>query len=463
MHPLLYEAFARVWLAESGARSLADVPDAALDRLAAAGFDHLWLMGVWTIGTIGPNIARQHEGVGKDLDVMLPGWTSTDVVGSPYAIARYAVDPTLGGDAALATLRTRLASRGIRLILDFVPNHTARDHHWVHDSPELYVHEADGTIACGKDPYFPAWTDTAQLDHRVTGTRERLIATLLEIADRADGVRCDMSMLVLPDIFARTWAHLPPAPHQPHATGEFWADAIHAVRTQHPDWVFLAEAYWELEGRLQRLGFDFTYDKALYDRLVHGDAAAIRAHLALDPEYQARSVRFLENHDEPRIAHELSPARRAAALVIAMTVPGMRFIHDGQIEGRQIRTSVHLGKRVPETPEPAAIALHGTLFELLRLPALREGTFRPLAATGSIVAHRWEHRLGSVIVVVNYGDAEAGAAFPVELHGIEGRSVVLHDRMSSIDYLRDGTELVDPARGLFVKLAPWQAHVLEVG
>ena len=462
MHPLLYEAFARVWLAESGARSLADIPDAALDRLATAGFDQLWLMGVWTIGTIGPEISRHHEGVGKDLDVMLPGWTATDVVGSPYAIARYEVDPALGGDAALATLRTRLAARGIRLILDFVPNHTARDHHWVDDSPELYVHESDGTIACGKDPYFPAWTDTAQLDHRVTCTRERLIATLLEIADRADGVRCDMSMLVLPEIFSRTWAHVPPAPHQPLATGEFWAAAIHAVRAGHPEFTFLAEAFWELEGRLQRLGFDFTYDKAFYDRLIHGDAAAIRDRLALDPEYQMRSVRFVENHDEPRIAQELSPARCAAALVIAMTVPGMRFIHDGQIEGRRIRTSVHLGKRVAETPEPAAIALHTTLFELLGLPALREGAFRLLSATGSIVAHRWEHRHGSVVIAVNYGDAEAAGAFPVELHGIEDRIVVLHDRMSGMDYARDGSELVDPARGLFVRLAPWQAHIFEV-
>ncbi|MEO7092997.1 MAG: alpha-amylase, partial [Polyangiales bacterium] len=263
-------------------------------------------------------------------------------------------------------------------------------------------------------------------------------------------------------IFARTWAHLPPSPQQPLATGEFWAAAIHAVRTRYPDFAFVAEAYWELEGRLQRLGFDFTYDKALYDRLLHGDAAAIRAHLGADLEYQARSVRFVENHDEPRIAHELEPARRAAALVIAMTVPGMRFVHDGQVEGRRVRTSVHLGKRVPEAVEPGALAIHATLFEVLRLPALRQGAFRVLAGSGSVIAHRWEHPHGSVVVAVNYSGDEAFAQFPVELHGIEGRSVMLQDRMSSVEYARDGTELVDPARGLFVKLAPWQAHVFVV-
>ncbi len=461
-HPLLYEVFARIWVAETGARSLAAIPDAELDRLAAAGFDHLWLMGVWTIGTIGPDIAREHEGVVRDLDALYPGWTPSDVVGSPYAIAGYTVDPSLGGDAALAELRTRLATRGIRLILDFVPNHTARDHHWVRESPEVFVHEADGAIACGKDPYFPPWTDTSQLDHRLACTHELLVTTLLSIAGRCDGVRCDMSMLVLGDIFERTWHHLPPSPAQPRATREFWPTAIDAVRARDPGFTFIAEAYWELEARLQRLGFDFTYDKALYDLLLHGGADAVRDHLAEDPEYQVRSVRFVENHDEPRIAHELPPPQRAAALVIAMTIPGMRFVHDGQIEGRWIRTAIHLGKRIGETPDPASLALHHTLFELLKLPALREGAFRLLHSSGSVVAYRWEHAAGSVVIAVNYSAVEAHDQIVIELHGIDGREIVLRDWMTGIEYVRDGAALVDPERGLYVGLAPWQAHVFEL-
>ncbi len=461
-HPLLYEVFARIWVAETGARSLAAIPDAELDRLADAGFDHLWLMGVWTIGQIGPAIARAHEGVGRDLDVLYPGWKPGDVVGSPYAVAGYTVDPSLGGDAALAELRTRLAARGIRLILDFVPNHTARDHHWIREAPQVFVHEGNGAVACGKDPYFPSWTDTAQLDLRLACTHELLTATLLSIAERCDGVRCDMSMLVLADIFERTWQHLPPSPAQPRATGELWPSAIDAVRARHPGFTLIAEAYWSLEARLQRLGFDFTYDKALYDLLLHANAGALRHHLTEDLEYQVRSVRFVENHDEPRIAHELSSVQRTAALVIAMTIPGMRFVHDGQIEGRKVRTAIHLGKRVAEAPDPASFALHAALFDVLRLPALREGAFRLLRSSGPVVAYRWEHPAGSVVIAVNYSATEVHDQIVIELHGIEGRSVVLRDRMTGIEYARDGTSLVDPARGLYVGLAPWQAHVFEL-
>lgn len=467
MPPLLYEVFARVWVAEASERAgtrltLATLPDAELDRLSAAGFDHLWLMGVWTTGTIGPAIARDHDGVQRDLDVMYPGWAPSDIVGSPYAIARYEVDPGLGGDRGLALLRARLAERGIRLILDFVPNHTARDHHWIREAPEVFVHHADGEIACGKDPYFPPWTDTAQLDHRLACTHERLIATLLAIAERCDGVRCDMSMLVLGDIFERTWRELPPAPAQPRAPREFWVAALDTVRARHPDFMFLAEAYWGLEPRLQRLGFDFTYDKTLYDLLLHGDAPALRTHLGADLEYQARSARFVENHDEPRISALVSEPQRSAMLVIAMTVPGMRFFHDGQIEGRRIRTPIHLGKRLGEVPDPVSVELHGRVLDLLRLPALRDGEFRLLATSGTLVAYRWEHARGSVVIVVNFAPHDAEGSLVVDLHGIDGRELVLVDRMTGTEYVRDGAALVDPARGLYVKLAPWQAHAFVV-
>lgn len=434
-HPLIYEVFARTWLRTTGARTLADIPDAELDRLADLGFDHLWVMGVWTLG---PDGRAQAQGY-------FPG---QDVVGSPYAVAAYTVSPDFGGDSALAKLRERLAMRGMRLILDFIPNHTARDHAWFTEAPELYIRDATGAITGGKDPYFPPWSDTAQLDFRRADTRERVIETLLSVADRCDGVRCDMAMLVLPDVFAKTWGG-EPAP-------DFWSVAIDAVRMRHRSFTFIAEAYWGLERRLQRLGFDFTYDKELYDLLVTGTARDIRRHLAKDLDEQVRSVRFVENHDEPRLAHELEGPRRAAALYLALTLPGMRFIHDGQLEGRRERMPIQLAARVDEPPDPASLALHEHVLALCRRPALRSGAFRVLDAATPLVAYRWELGTERIVIVVNFSDVTAQGHIALELHGIAARTVDLHDLVDGATYGRDGDE------ELHVVLAPWQVHVFEV-
>jgi hypothetical protein len=210
--PALYEIFARMWLFDlsrtKGAPvTLADVPDEEIDRLAKLGFDYVYLMGVWTLGEVGPKIARELPDLRAEYERALPDLGSGDVLGSPFAVARYEVDPSLGGDAGLARLRERLRARGLGLVLDYVPNHLARDHHWIEERPELFVREPDGKVACGKDPYFPPWTDTAQLDFRSKETREASIEALIDVASRCDGVRCDMAMLVLSDVFRRTWAH----------------------------------------------------------------------------------------------------------------------------------------------------------------------------------------------------------------------------------------------------------------
>jgi glycosidase len=442
----LLEVFARFW----APRGFAAVPDEELDRIAELWFDYLWIMGVWTLGRIGQRISSE----------LHPDFSVEDVVGSPYAVARYEVDPRFGGDAALADLRARLAKRNIQLIVDFVPNHTARDHHWVTEHPEVYVHDPDG-IAAGKDPYLAPWTDTAQLDHRLAVTRRLLIETLARIADRADGVRCDMAMLALPEVFESTWRSLPPAADQPRASGELWADAIDHLAGRPFTWI--AETYWGLETRLQLLGFDFTYDKTLYDRLVHGDAPSVRAHLGASLEYQSRSVRFLENHDELRLAQLLPQPRATAALAVTLTVPGMRMIHEGQIDGCRIRTNIHLGKRPEEPIDVVTRAAHLRLLEIARTPAVRSGSFAMLTTRDErLIAHRWEHPEGSIVVIVNYSGSHVQSLVVFDLHGIAGRTVDLADCMNGAVYTRDGSELVDPHRGLYVDLAPWQAHVFAV-
>ena len=294
--------------------TLGTIPDQVLDGWAKLGFSGVWLMGVWSTGPLGRAIAAEHQALQSEYRRALSDFTADDVVGSPYAIQSYAVSPALGGNDGLRELRNRLSDRGLILILDFVSNHTARDHAWVSQHPEYYVHGNPGeentqplyyfrtatsagerVLAYGRDPTFPGWTDTAQLNHASSLARKALIETLNGIAELCDGVRCDMAMLVLNNVFMLTWGERTTPVAGERAQGEFWKEGIDATRKRHPGFLFVAEAYWNLEWDLQQLGFDYTYDKVLYDRLLREGATAVRDHLKADLEFQKRSVRFIEN------------------------------------------------------------------------------------------------------------------------------------------------------------------------
>ncbi|HET9386185.1 MAG TPA: alpha-amylase family glycosyl hydrolase [Gemmatimonadales bacterium] len=318
-HPLLYEINTWPWLRELSAAigqdiTLADVPQSELERIGALGFDGVWLMGVWERSPRSREIASSVTGLVSEYQRALPDFTAADVVGSPYAIHRYEVDATFGGPEALAVLRERLRERGLRLILDFVPNHLAIDHGWVVEHPNRFVRagadrlasepqnyftrEIDGVpriFAHGRDPHYNGWTDTVQLDYRTCETRGAMRELLAWTAEHCDGVRCDMAMLVIRDVFVGTWGGEFDPPN-----ADFWSEAIATVKAKHPGFLVMGEVYWDLEYRLQQLGFDYTYDKRLYDRLVDADAESLRAHLRGGLEFQRRLTRFIENHDERR-------------------------------------------------------------------------------------------------------------------------------------------------------------------
>ncbi len=333
------------------------------------------MMGVWSRGPLARECALREPSLRAAYDDSLPGWTDADVTGSPYAIADFSVAPAFGGDAGLAAVRERLAARGIGLILDFVPNHLGVDHPWLTERPELFVggdaafpgsfERAGRFIAHGKDPYFSPWTDTAQLDYRRPDTRAAMEAALLAIAARCDGVRCDMAMLVLPDIVERTWG----GAAEPW---DFWSSAIGAVRRVRPDFLFVAEAYWDLEARLCSLGFDFAYDKHLYDLVVHDRTPEIQGHVrAADPPHR---VHFLENHDEPRAASTLADlGRHRAALVLTLGLPGMRLVQDGQLTGRKRFSRIQLARLPQGDGNDAVAALYASVLPAFAASAVGRG------------------------------------------------------------------------------------------
>src|SRR5215831_4611286 len=351
-YPSLIEINTRAWLyrlsCEAGRPvTLADVDGAALDDLARRGFDWIWLLSVWQTGAAGRAVSRSNPAWRAEFSAVLPDLAEEDIGGSGFAISAYEVDEALGGKAALAEFRARLAARGLRLMLDFVPNHTALDHPWVRTHPDFYVQGSEQDLAAspenyrpvetdsgarvlahGRDPNFPGWPDTLQLNYANPALQAAQLAELVSIAEQCDGLRCDMAMLLLPEVFQRTWGPLP-AP--------FWPEAIAAVREAHRGFTFLAEAYWDLEWELQQQGFDYCYDKRLYDRLGHCDAGAIRAHLGAGLDYQDRLARFLENHDEPRVAARFAWPQHQAAAIVTYFAPGLRFFHQGEFEGARVR------------------------------------------------------------------------------------------------------------------------------
>jgi hypothetical protein len=415
--PLVHEINTRCWLNQlsRGRRrrvTLAQIPEGQVEEWRRLGFTHIWLMGVWATGPRARRRALTEPDVRRVYDSALPEWKEKDVAGSPYAIAEYSVPSRFGGDGGLATFRGQLDRSGLKLLVDFVPNHLGLDHPWIRQRPRLFVQThgaspesflartAEGApyLAHGKDPNFPAWTDTVQLDYRVAETRQAMIELLQSVAEKCDGVRCDMAMLLLNDVFARTWKDFPgpnPAPAE-----EFWAAAISKIKKQRPDFLFLAEAYWGLQPRLQALGFDYTYDKELYDKIVSGNARNIHNHLrAMPAECLARSAHFLENHDERRIAALLPlPAHRAAALVV-LALPGMRLLHEGQLLGARIRVPVQLVRRAPEPENNEVRQLYEQLLTILQKTAVGHGQgvlLIPGAAGGggttgqNIIAVKWQ-------------------------------------------------------------------------
>jgi hypothetical protein len=502
--PSLYQIPTRVWLGELSGQPgrplpLDQVPDPTLERLADLGFDWVWFMGVWQTGPASRAVSRSRPDWRAEYLAQLPDLTDDDICGSPFAVRGYTVHADFGGNAALLRLRERLHRRGMRLMLDFVPNHTALDHPWIWGKPEFYVagSEADlarapqtyqrletwrgpRVLAHGRDPYFPAWPDTVQLNYRHAGLRTAMREEVARAAELCDGVRCDMAMLLLPDVIARTWGDASkPADGSPPVDAPFWPEAITRVKERNPEFIFLAEAYWDLEWALQQQGFDYTYDKRYYDRLHARDVEAIRGHLGADPEFQRRSARFLENHDEPRAASAFPPAVLPAAAVLAYLVPGMRFFQEGQLEGRRVRLSVHLGRRPAEPVDNVLLRFYQGLLDVLRRPEPRGGrwqsiTCRP-AGEGNrtwnrFIAFAWEPgppaRAGEpavgqrLVVAVNYGPAQGQCFVNLPWPDLRGKSLFLRDLTSPARYERSGDELA--TRGLYLDVPEWGYNVFEV-
>ena len=455
-------------LSEAAGRklTLAEIPEEQFLFWRELGFTHVWLMGVWRTG---PRV-RQHSQQVAEFRKMIPPCSDEEIAGSPYAIGAYEVSESLGGAVALQKFHDGLNSHGIRLILDFVPNHLGLDHSWLDEKPELFVrserkrqgtfrHPSQGIprwFAHGRDPYFEPWVDTVQLEYRNPATREAMARELVSIARLCDGVRCDMAMLLLNEVFTATWKEFP-ASSNPPAT-EFWTEAIAAVRQDRVDFEFIAEVYWGLETRLLELGFDYAYDKRLYDQLIKKNAAAVQRHLLeASRAFVEQGVHFIENHDEPRVASLLSVAEHRAAAVVGAGLPGMCLLHEGQLSGARKRLAVQLIRSRTEADQPEISAFYGELMRTVKRENLRSGEaelLRPREAwpgnptAVNFVVTQWNVQVDRFfLVVVNLAAHASQCRVDPKLVPMEN-AWSIRGLLESEDYVRDGADLKE--QGMFL-------------
>jgi glycosidase len=484
-YPSLYQINTRVWLTELSRTlgriaTLDDIPDAELDRLAELGFDWVWFLSVWQTGLAAQAISRTNPEWRREFEETLPDLEDEDIGGSGFAIQNYTVNRDLGGDAALGRLRRRLQKRGLKLMLDFVPNHTAPDHPWIDEHPEYFIHGSEtdlarsprnycrvqtknGTLllAYGRDPYFDGWPDTLQLNYGNPQLQQAMIGELKRIAGQCDGVRCDMAMLVLPDVFESTWGT---------RAELFWPKATESVRRKHPNFQFMAEVYWDREWTLLQQGFDYAYDKRLYDRLREGHARPVREHFHAGLDYQNKLARFLENHDEPRSAATFSQDAHQAAAVITFLCPGLRFFPQGQFQGRKKRISPHLVRGPEEPIDHGLEQFYDRLLAVLRQPAVRDGQWQLLECTSAwegnwtsdcFLAFAWQGPDGArLLVTVNYAPNQSQCYVRLPFTDLGNDQWRLQDLIGDATYVRQGDDLQE--RGLYLDEPPLQAHVFSL-
>lgn len=414
---------------------------------------------------------------------VLPGYKKADVIGSPYAVWSYELNPELGTMQDLVMLRKALNAMGLKLMVDFVPNHSSVDSPWVSQYPDFYVHAPKGSnppldpnrydnnnsIAYGSAGWWgSSWMDTLQYNYWNLAFRKSQTARLVEVASYADFIRCDMAYLCLNDQIQANWnAQLSSWGYQRPST-EFWADAIAAAKSAFPGVQFLAEVYDPWGGQLQSLGFDFTYDKHMYDLLGNGNLDNIRGYIAnTDIGYLSRGAHFVENHDEPRAAAFFGSNQRAdAAAMVTMTIPGMRFYFEGQQDGYRNRLQVQLRRAAPESVAVGVPQFYSIFTNIISRPVFHTGTWTYLGVSNDptcwrLMAWKWTSNEERLLVVVNYSDSVgSGAIVLTDAQPINGNdSIPVIDLISQQTWTRSAHQM--QTQGLFTVIQPWSCQVLK--
>jgi glycosidase len=486
LNPKLYEINTRVWIKQFGENTKIDsIPLSIFQDLAAKGINIIWLMGVWkTCPSIISKCCFEPE-LTSVYNKSLSDWDKNDVIGSPFAIDRYEVNSQLGCLDDVIKLKEKLNEIGIKLFLDFIPNHLSADSTLIQSSPGIFLeadeenlikdphtffkHEGSNKIfAHGRDPLFPAWSDTIQINFFKKEAIDFLISSLLKLTKMCDGVRCDMAMLPLNNIFYNTWSGVLSKFNCKKPDVEFWKTAIETVKAKSPAFIFLAECYWGLEWDLQQLGFDFTYDKKLTDRLAFDDIKGVHSHLRAEKSFQLKSVRFIENHDEQRAIIKFGKQKSLAAAVVISTIPGMKLYYDGQFEGKKIKMPMQLGREPYEKASQTKKMFYDKLLQITKDEIFANGEWNLLEpfpvndqnnTSSNIFTWQWKLNDNYRIVIINYSDSTSQCRLSFDIdYNVE--TVAVFDLLNDQKYVRNVEEI--RRTGLFIELKAYNSHIFSI-
>ncbi|HKI77496.1 MAG TPA: alpha-amylase family glycosyl hydrolase [Ignavibacteriaceae bacterium] len=486
LNPKLYEINSRIWIKRFGENlKISEIPDNYFKELADKGINIIWMMGIWktTPQTIDkccftPDLASSYNNA-------VNNWNKEDIIGSPYSIDTYEINSMFGDLDDIKKLRDQLNKFGLKLFFDFVVNHFSSATRLIKSNPEIFLggdeeslrndpltffrpdQKINNIFAHGKDPFFPAWTDTIQLNYFNQCTRDFMTNILLDIAEICDGVRCDMAMLPLNNVFSNNWVGVLKKFNIQKPKAEFWSEAIKTIKKRSPEFIFLAEAYWDLEWDLQKIGFDFTYDKRFTDRLAANDIEGVKLHLDADMDYQLKSARFLENHDEQRAVIKFGERRSLTSAILMSTIPGMKLYFDGQFEGKKIKLPVQMGKEPVEKASIKIQKFYDKILNITNNKVFREGQFNklyPISTGGNnysfedIFAYEWMLDNEKWIIVINYSNVTSQCRLKFDLNTDKDK-ITLIDHLSNDTYIRSVEEI--KKIGLFVELKNLRAHIFS--